>query len=71
MEIDGRLEGIQPYAIHGMRYYRVFYSHVGAPDDILQAQLPFDAVDERAQPGDPIVITYLLKTVMAVAKRPD
>jgi hypothetical protein len=71
MEIDGRLEGLQPYAIHGMRYYRVFYSHADAPDDILRAQLPFDAVDERAKPGDPILITYLLKTVMAVAKRPD
>ena len=69
MEIEGTLEGLQPYTIHDTRYYRVFYRHADAPDQILQAQLPFDALDATLKPGDPITITYLLKTVMQIARR--
>jgi hypothetical protein len=69
MDVEGRLEGLQPYAIHGTRYYRVFYSHADAPDEILRCQLPFEAFDPESRPGDPITITYLLKTVMKIEKR--
>jgi hypothetical protein len=69
MEIEGTLEGLQPYTIHETRYYRVFYSHADAPDEILQVQLPFDALDATLKPGEPIVVTYLLKTVMQIARR--
>jgi hypothetical protein len=69
MEIEGTLEGLQPYTIHDTRYYRVFYSHADAPDQILQAQLPFDALDPNVKPGDAITISYLLKTVMRIDKR--
>ena len=60
MEIEGTLEGLQPYVVHDTRYYRVFYSHADAPDQFLQCQLPFDALDPALKPGDPITITYLL-----------
>ena len=66
MEIDGRLEGIQAYEIHGTRYYRIYYSHLDQPDLIQQCQLPFDAFDATLEPGDPVRITYLLKTVMEI-----
>jgi hypothetical protein len=69
MDIDGTLEGIQPYAIHGERYYRVFFSHADDAETIHQAQLPADAVDETLRPGMPIRITYLLKTVMKIEGR--
>lgn len=69
MEIEGTLEGLQAYVIHDTRYYRVFYSHTDAPDQILQCQLPFDALDPNLKPGDPITITYLLKTVMRIGSR--
>jgi len=72
MEVDGRLEGIQAYEIHGTRYYRVFYTHLDDTDEIRQCQLPFDAIDAELKPSDPIRITYLLKTVMAIhRKRPS
>lgn len=66
MEVDGRLEGLQAYSIHGTRYFRVFYSHRDEPDEIRQCLLPFDAFDADLTPGDPIRITYLLKTVMEI-----
>jgi hypothetical protein len=69
MEIEGTLEGLQLYTIHGGRYVRVFYSHAEDPETILQCQLPDEAIDPALKPGDPIVITYLLKTVMSIELR--
>jgi hypothetical protein len=69
MEIEGTLEGVQPYTIHGGRYLRVFYSHADDPETILQCQLPEEAVDASIKPGDPISINYLLKTVMGISRR--
>jgi hypothetical protein len=69
MDVAGTLEGLQPYEIHGTRYYRVFYSHLDAPDQILQCQLPSDALYPDAHPGEPITITYLMKTVMRIDRR--
>jgi hypothetical protein len=71
MEVDGDLEGLQPYAIHGTRYYRAYFTHQDSPDDIRSCQLPFDAIDEDLRPGDPIRITYLLKTVMEIRRAPS
>jgi hypothetical protein len=68
MEVDGRLEGLQAYAIHGTRYYRAFFSHLDDPDEIRQCQLPFDAIDAELKPGDPIRITYLRETVREIRR---
>ena len=68
MEIDGRLEGLQAYAIHGTPYYRAYFAHLDLPDDIQACQLPFDAIDEDLKPGDSVRITYLLKTVMQIRR---
>jgi hypothetical protein len=69
VEVDGTLEGLQPYTIHGGRYLRVFYSHADDPETILQCQLPEEAVESSLKPGDPITINYLLKTVMSISAR--
>ena len=69
MEVEGTLEGLQPYTIHGGRYFRVFYSHADDRETILQCQLPEEAVDTKLKPGDPITINYLLKTVIRISRR--
>jgi hypothetical protein len=69
VEVEGTLEGLQPYTIHGGRYVRVFYSHSDDSETILQCQLPEEAVESRLKPGDPITINYLLKTVMGISAR--
>jgi hypothetical protein len=71
MEIEGRLEGVQSYAIHGTPYVRAFFSHLDDPETIHQCQLPFDAFDADLRPGDPITITYVLRTVMEIRKRTE
>ena len=69
MDVDGTLEGLQPYTIHGLPWFRVYFSRADDPETIHQAQLPDDALDQTLRPGDSIVITYLLKTVMQIRRR--
>lgn len=68
MEVPGTLEGRQAYTIHGQPYSRLFFSLRDDPDTIQQCQLPDDAVDADLRPGDPIVLTMLLRTVMEIRR---
>jgi hypothetical protein len=70
MEVEGRLEGRQDYTIHGGPYSRLFFTHLDDPETVHQAQLPDEAVDRELKPGDSIVITYLMRTVMEIRRRP-
>lgn len=69
MDQPGTLEGVQRYTIHGSPYVRVFLTLEGDAETVVQAQLPVEAFDESLRPGDPITVTMLLRTVMAVARR--
>jgi hypothetical protein len=70
MELAGTLEGRQAYTIHGQPYSRLFYTLPDDPETIHQCQLPDDAVDPDLRPGDPIVLTMLLRTVMEIRRDP-
>ena len=70
MEVRGKLEGIQHYTIHGGPYGRLFFSLPEDPENVQQAQLPVEAFDADLQPGDEIVITMLMRTVMEIRKVP-
>ncbi len=71
MSVEGRLEGIQRYTIHGGPYARLYFSHLDDPETIVQAQLPEEACDSDLEVGDRIVISYLLKTVMEIRRAPE
>jgi hypothetical protein len=69
MEVEGTLEGVRAYTIHGGPYYQLYYSLPDDPETIRQCQLPADAVYEDPRPGDPIALTMLLQTVMRIDRR--
>ncbi len=69
MDYEGKLEGLQPYTLHGALWYRAFFTLTGDDENILQAQLPSDAFDETLKPGDAIFVTMLLRTVMQIRRR--
>lgn len=71
MDARAKLEGLQPYTIHGAPYFRVFFSLPDNPDEIIPCQLPEEAVDPGLRPGDECVVTYLLRTVMRVSRVPS
>lgn len=68
MEVTGKLEGRQVFLLHGVPYHRVFYSHRDDPETILQCQLAESEFDASLAVGDPIVVTYLLKTVLEIRR---
>jgi hypothetical protein len=70
MTVEGRLEGIRRYTIHGGPYAYLYFSHLDDPNTIHQAQLPEEAYDADLAVGDRIVITYLLRTVMEIRRAP-
>ena len=70
MEVQGKLEGLQRYTIHGGPYGRLFYSLPDDPETVLQCQLPAEAFEDDLQPGDQIVLTMLMRTVMEIRKAP-
>jgi hypothetical protein len=71
METQGRLEGLQTYLLHGQPYQRVFYTHRDDPDTVLQCQLAEAEIDADLKVGDPIRITYLLRTVLEIRRDDD
>jgi hypothetical protein len=70
MEVEGKLEGRQDYTIHGGPYARLFFTHSDDPETVHQAQLPIEAIDADLAVGDPIRITYLMRTVMEIRRAP-
>jgi hypothetical protein len=68
MEVQGRIEGLQAYLLHGQPYTRVYYSHADDPDTVLQCQLAESEFDVDLQVGDAIRVTYLLKTVLEIRR---
>ncbi len=66
MEIHGKLEGKQIFMLHGVPYHRVFYTHRDDLETVLQCQLAESEFDGELNVGDPIMITYLLKTVLEI-----
>ena len=69
MDVDGTLEGLQTYTLHGAPWYRAFFALSSDPETIIQAQLPEDAFDATLKPGDAIVVTMLLRTVMQIKRK--
>ncbi len=68
MDVHGRLEGKQTYLLHGQPYWRLFYTHQDDPDTVLQCQLAPSEIDTDLEVGDPIRITYLLRTVLEIRR---
>jgi hypothetical protein len=69
MDVNGKLEGLQRYTLHGALWYRAFFALEGDEENIQTAQLPADAFDETLKPGDLISVTMLLRTVMQIKRR--
>jgi len=68
MDVYGKLEGKQIFMLHGVPYHRVFYTHRDDPESVLQCQLAESEFDGGLEVGDPIVISYLLKTVLEIRR---
>jgi hypothetical protein len=61
------IEAVQPYDLHGVRYYRVIYRGDGE-DGLREARLSHDMVYADPQAGDLVDVRAILGIVDRIAK---
>ncbi len=62
------IRAIQPYELHGVRWYRIAYTPVANPQAIFEARFSWDVIYPDPQPGDHIRIKKLLGVIDRVEK---
>ena len=66
---DGILRRLQPVSIHGQMSWDVLFTDVGDPDGQLHAaRLGPEAVPHNLEPGDRILIDYLVGVAVRVTR---
>lgn len=66
--VEAVIQAIQPYDLHGVRWYRVAYSPAETPDQIMEARFSWDVIYPDPQAGDRVRIRTLLGIVDRVEK---
>ena len=65
----GILRKIQPISVHGQVSWDVFFNDTDDPDgQVLMARVGPEAVDQTLEPGDRILLEYLLGSVTQVTR---
>ena len=57
------IRAIQPYDLHGVRWYRLAYSPAATPDTVSEARVSWDVLYPDPQPGDRVRIRTLLGVI--------
>lgn len=66
--MEAILAAIQPYEIHGSRYYRIAYASPDNPDEVVEGRVAAESIYESPQPGDRIDVQMLLGVINEVKK---
>jgi hypothetical protein len=66
---DATLRQARLVDIHGTRFYDLEYTHDDAPSQVRGARVGLESVYGSPQPGDAVVISYLMNVVTDVARR--
>ncbi len=66
--MEAVLLGVQPYDLHGVRWYRVAYAAAADPEKVFEARFSWDVIYADPQPGDMVRIRMLIGIVDRVEK---
>ena len=66
--MEAILAAVQPYEIHGTRYYRIAYAPQDDPDRIVEGRVASESIYQDPQPGDRVNIRILLGVIDEVKK---
>ena len=73
--MEAILAAVQPYEIHGTRYFKIAYATKDQPDRVTEGRVAAESIYRGAQPGDRVDIRMLLGVIDDVKKlaapRPD
>ncbi len=62
------IRAIEPYDLHGVRWYRLAYSPAAHPDTVAEARFSWDMIYPDPQPGDRVRIRTLLGVIDRVER---
>lgn len=66
--MEAILADVQPYDIHGTRYYRIAYAKQDQPDQIIEGRVAIEGIYPHPKPGDRVDIQMLLGVINEVKK---
>jgi hypothetical protein len=68
MAREAQIRRVNPYELHGVRYYQLFVSYKDTPDMVNELRLAHDVVYHDPAEGDRVSIDALLSVVTGVRK---
>ncbi len=66
--VEAILAAVEPYEIHGTRYYRIVYARRDQPDRMTEGRVAAEGMYRGAMAGDRVDINLLLGVIDAVRK---
>ena len=66
--MEAILAVVQPYDIHGTRYYRIAYARKDQPDQMIEGRVAVEGIYAEPQAGDRVEIEMLLGVINEVKK---
>jgi len=66
--MEAILAAVQPYDIHGTRYYRIAYSLKDQPDRVTEGRVAAEGIYPDPRAGDRVEIRVLLGIIESVTR---
>ncbi|MEO8540079.1 MAG: hypothetical protein ABI577_10105 [bacterium] len=67
--MDAILAEVEPYTIHGTRFYRIVYATAEQPDRMTEGRVAAEGMYKSPQAGDKVDIRVLLGVIDQVKRR--
>lgn len=71
MARDAIVHKVNPYELHGVRYYQLFLAYADEPGSLQEVRLPHDSVYASPSDGDHVTVESILSMVTEVRKKTD
>jgi hypothetical protein len=69
MAREAIIRRVNPYELHGVRYYQLGVSYVDEPDSMREIRISHDAIYDNPVDGDRVLVEMVLNVVTEVRKR--
>ena len=71
MAREAIIRKVNPYELHGVRYYQLYLSYAETPDSVQEVRLPHDVVYDAPADGDRVSVESILSMVTGVSKQAE
>jgi hypothetical protein len=68
LPVEAILAAVEPYEIHGTRYYRIAFARKDEPDKVVEMRVAAESIYRGAKVGDRVEISMLMGTIDDVKK---